>query len=93
MLSSSNLLYRYRKFVVSVNHYPQFKVNLVYVKSVQIGVISGPYLDTFHAVLVRYFFETELTHLKQICNNVFAMLIYWTNHLVSKYRQKINLLP
>ena len=28
MLSSTNLLYRYRKFVVLVYHYPQFKVNL-----------------------------------------------------------------
>ena len=70
MLSSANLLYRYRKFVVPVYHYPRFKANLV-----------------------QYFFEIELTHLKQICDNVFAMLIYWTNYLVSKYPQVINPLP
>ena len=52
MLSSANLLYRYRKFVVPVYHYRRLKVNLV-----------------------QYFFEIELTHLKQICDNVFVMLI------------------
>ena len=55
MLSSANRLYWYRKFVVPVYHYPQFKANLV-----------------------QYFLEIELTHLKQICDNVFAMLICWT---------------
>ena len=70
MLSSVNLLYLYRKFVVPVYHYPQFKANLV-----------------------RNFFEIGLTHLEQICDNAFAMLIYWTNHLVSKYPQVINFLP
>ena len=70
MLSSANLLYWYRKFVVPVYLYPQFKVNLV-----------------------QYFCVIESTHLKQICDDVFAMLIYWTNYLISKYPQVINLLP
>ena len=59
MLSSANLLHRYRKFVLPVCHYPQFKVNLV-----------------------QHFSEIELTYLKQICGNVFAILIYWTSYLV-----------
>ena len=69
MLSSANLLHRYRKFVVPVYHYLLLKANLF-----------------------QYFFESELTHLKQICDNVFAMLIHWTIYLVSKYRQVIYLL-
>ena len=47
----------------------------------------------FKVNLAQYFFENELTHLKQICDNVLAMLIYWTNYLLSKYPQVINLLP
>ena len=70
MLCYTNLLHRYRKFVVAVYHYPQFKANL------------GLSL-----------FEIELTHLRQIWDNAFVMLISWTNYLVSKYRQVVNLLP
>ena len=70
MLSSAKLLYWYRKFVVLVYHYPQFKANLV-----------------------QYFFEIELTYLKEISDNIFAMLIHWTNYFVSKYPQVINFLP
>ena len=68
MLSSANLLYRYREFIALVYHYPQFKVNLVW-----------------------YFFEIGLTHLKQICDNAVAILIYWISYLNSKYAQVINL--
>ena len=43
--------------------------------------------------VVYYFFEIELTHLKQICDNAFAMLIYWIHDPVSNYPQVINPLP
>ena len=66
MVSSANLLYQYRKFVIPVYHYPQFKANLVW-----------------------YFSEIGLTHLKQIYDDVFAMLIYCDN----VFAMLINLLP
>ena len=47
----------------------------------------------FKTNLIQYFFEIELSCLKQICDNVFAMLIYWTYYIVSKYPQGIKLLP
>ena len=56
-------------------------------------VVPVYHYPRFRANLFQYCFEIELTHLEQICDIVFAMLIYWTNYLVSKYPQVINLLP
>ena len=54
-------------------------------------VVPVYHYPQFKANLVQYFFEIVLTHLKQICDNAFATLIYWTNLLVSKYPQVINI--
>ena len=56
-------------------------------------VVPMYHYPRFKANPVQYFFEIELTYLKQICDNIFAMLIYSTNYIVSKYPQVINLLP